>query len=180
MWMFNWTLQAAFFVHNSTHKSCINDITLVFGWCQVISSKSRCQLRVFPLYFPDIPYFSPVVYQSISKTQTQICVGKYLSPHGIDYRVIVPRYLWMGELPCNDVINALRNENRRKNVFSYCTIRWLWSHTDDSKPLPAAVDDLATWSTRTSVIGLYNYFCHIFRFWCRQIQFSWSCFTDIN
>ena len=31
-------------------------------WCQVISRKSKCKIRVFPLCFPNIPWLLPVMY----------------------------------------------------------------------------------------------------------------------
>ena len=34
----------------------------VYGWCQAISSKPKYQMRVFPVCFPDVSYFWPVVY----------------------------------------------------------------------------------------------------------------------
>ena len=42
-------------------ESCIKVTLLVCGWCQAISSKSKCQIRLFPLCFQNIPYFLPVV-----------------------------------------------------------------------------------------------------------------------
>ena len=39
-------MQLAFFVHNTTHDSCIKLIILVCGWCQATSSKSKYQILV--------------------------------------------------------------------------------------------------------------------------------------
>ena len=51
-----------FFVQNTTPESCIKVTILVCGWCQAIPSKSKCQIRFLPLYFPNIPQFIPAVY----------------------------------------------------------------------------------------------------------------------
>ena len=52
---FFWTLQILFVVHNTTHASYIKVTIFICGWCQAICSKSRCQMREFPLCFPNIP-----------------------------------------------------------------------------------------------------------------------------
>ena len=59
---FFWTLQIAFVVHNTTHGSYIKVTIFICGWCQAICSKLKCQMREFPLCFPNIPNFWPVVY----------------------------------------------------------------------------------------------------------------------
>ena len=57
------TLQIAFFTHNNiTCERCIEVAILVCGWCQAITSKSKYQIRVFPLCFPNIPYLFNIVY----------------------------------------------------------------------------------------------------------------------
>ena len=38
-------------VHNTTHKNWIEVTILVYGWCQGISSKSKCSIRVYHCTF---------------------------------------------------------------------------------------------------------------------------------
>ena len=38
-----------FFVHSTTHESYITVTILVFGWCQAISSESKCKIRMSPI-----------------------------------------------------------------------------------------------------------------------------------
>ena len=45
------TLQLVFFTPNTMHEKGIKVTILGCGWCQAISSKSKCQVRVFPLGF---------------------------------------------------------------------------------------------------------------------------------
>ena len=52
--------QVAFFAHNSINESCIKVKIPICGWYQAISSKSKGQIWVFSLCFPDITYFLPV------------------------------------------------------------------------------------------------------------------------
>ena len=91
-------------------------------------------------YHNDCSRMCKYMYQSINERQTPICVGKYLSPPGIDYYVIMQSYSCKGELPCNNVINALRNGPfwRKVNAFLNCILHWLWSYTDDSKLQPSS------------------------------------------
>ena len=53
-------------VHNTTYENCIKATKCVCGWCQATASKSKCQIRVLPLCFPNIPYLSSVVYEQAS------------------------------------------------------------------------------------------------------------------
>ena len=62
MHIFFWTLQIAFVVHNTTHGSNIKVTIFICGWCQAICSKLKCQMREFPLCFPNYPNFWPVVF----------------------------------------------------------------------------------------------------------------------
>ena len=40
----------------NTRESCITFTILICGWCQAILSKSICQIRAFPLCFPNVPH----------------------------------------------------------------------------------------------------------------------------
>ena len=57
------TLQIPFFIHNIARESRIKVIIHVCGWCQAILSISKYQIRVFPLCFPNTPYYLPVMYK---------------------------------------------------------------------------------------------------------------------
>ena len=48
------------FFHNTTIKCSIKVTILNCAWCQAISSKSKCNIRMFPLCFPNTPYFFTV------------------------------------------------------------------------------------------------------------------------
>ena len=56
------TLQVSFFFHNNTPESCIIVIILVCVWFQTIFGKSKCQIRVFSLCFPNIRIFLSVLH----------------------------------------------------------------------------------------------------------------------
>ena len=63
---FSWTLQIPFLIHNTTHGSNIKVTMFICGWCQAICSKLKCHMQEFPLCFPNIPNFWPVVYTQIA------------------------------------------------------------------------------------------------------------------
>ena len=52
------TFQIAFVVHNTIYicENCIKVKMLVCDWFQAISNKSKCEIRVLPLWCSDIPY----------------------------------------------------------------------------------------------------------------------------
>ena len=62
VYLFFWTLQIPFVVHNTTHGSYILITIFIGGWSQAIRSKLKCQMREFPLCFSNIPYIWPAVY----------------------------------------------------------------------------------------------------------------------
>ena len=57
---FNFGHCKLFFTSNIMHEKCIKVTILGCGWCQAISSKSKCQARVFPLGFKIFQTFGPV------------------------------------------------------------------------------------------------------------------------
>ena len=57
------TLQIPFYIHNTAHDSCIKLTILSRGCCQAISNKSKWQIRVFSLRFPNISYVLPLMYE---------------------------------------------------------------------------------------------------------------------
>ena len=64
-----------FCVHNTTHEGFIPVKTNVWGWWEAISRKSKCKIPVLVLYFPDDPYYLPVVFVWLYNTlDTEQCV----------------------------------------------------------------------------------------------------------
>ena len=76
-------------VHDSTRKSCIKVIILVCGWCQPISSKSKCPIQV--CVFQIFHIFLPVVYQH--KMQTGFCWGCI---NMVFFLTCIPKYCFNG------------------------------------------------------------------------------------
>ena len=75
------TFQVAVFVQNTTCESCIKITTL--GWCQAISSKSKYLILVFPLCFPNVPYF-PSSVSLITNTSIEVVISLSTVEHFIN------------------------------------------------------------------------------------------------
>ena len=90
---FFWTLQIPFVLHNTTHGSCIKVTIFIYGWCQAICSKLRCQMWEFPWCFPNIPNFWPVVYLNNTRSVCYYWEGQLYSPNS--FLVASSTFTWI-------------------------------------------------------------------------------------
>ena len=115
--IFFWTLQIPFVIHNTTHGSNIKVTILICGWCQAICSKLKCHMREFPMCFPNIPNFWPVVYICMFMIPRWTSRNIHIDLQSFDAKICscwtVKAYTddiqWWWNKTCKLIINILRD-----------------------------------------------------------------------
>ena len=128
---FFWTLQIAFVVHNTTHGGYTKVTIFICGWCQAICGKLKCQMREFPLCFPNIPNFWPVVYiQPILSENTNRMVLIWDTSTSLSHVPMVFVIIGLGDCslhhrkPLPKPIMFCQNHNRLSSILN---VIWKYS-----------------------------------------------------